>query len=192
MRPYRTEGGRPKADTTETVVSVPIAIPEQVPVAAARDDVEAPPSGIPVVEQVQPAQLQTQAAPVPVPPTPALSGTRTPMSKSAPATAVASPPSVSPPLVKNDVALPSQVPVTTGSGVLGLTFSDRSWVQVLDANGKVVVDKIFKGGDTEEVTGKAPFTVVIGNSKATRLAYNGKEIDLAPHTRATVARMTVK
>lgn len=76
--------------------------------------------------------------------------------------------------------------------MLGLTFSDRSWVRVQDANGKVVVDKIFKGGDAEEVTGKAPFTVVIGNAKATRLAYNGKEIDLAPHTRATVARMTVK
>ena len=45
---------------------------------------------------------------------------------------------------------------------------------------------------TEEVVGRAPFSIVIGNAQVTRMAYNGKEFDLLPHTRASVARVTVK
>jgi len=33
---------------------------------------------------------------------------------------------------------------------------------------------------------------VIGKAGATRMAYNGKEIDLTPHTKLAVARVTVK
>ncbi|MEO7254461.1 MAG: DUF4115 domain-containing protein, partial [Casimicrobium sp.] len=84
------------------------------------------------------------------------------------------------------------VSTMVGSGSLGLTFSASSWVQVVDANSQVVIDKIFKSGDAEEITGKAPLSVVIGNAKATRLSYNGREIDLASHTRSSVARLTVK
>ena len=189
VRPYLAEGGRPKADTAEKAISVPIAIPEQVPVAVPREAVGAPPIGAPVLDQVD---SQRQATPAPALSTPALAPAQMPITKLATATSVASPASASLPVVRSDVVVRAQVPVTTGSGMLGLTFSDRSWVQVVDANGKVVVDKLFKGGDAEEVTGKAPFAVVIGNAKVTRLAYKGKEIDLAPHTRATVARITVK
>ena len=179
VRPYLSEGGRPKADTVEKAVSVPIAIPEQVPVAAPSEAVAAPPSGIPVVEEAQPAPVQTRAASVPAPPASALAPPETPVAKSANG-------------LKSDVGLNAQTPITAGSGMLGLTFSANSWVHVVDANGKAVLDRSFKSGDAEEVTGKAPFSVVIGNAKATRLAYNGKEIDLAPHTRASVARVTVK
>ena len=176
VRPYLAEGGRPKADTAENPVSVPIALPEQVPVAAPREDVAVPHSGKLIVEQTQPAPAQTTAA------------------KSATVTTVASLPAASPAeaVAKSDVTVRTQVPLTVGNGLLGLTFSGNSWVQVVDANGKAVVDRTFKAGDAEEVTGKSPLSVVIGNAQVTRLAYSGKEIDLAPHTRASVARVTVR
>ena len=82
--------------------------------------------------------------------------------------------------------------LAAGTGLLGFTFEGKSWVEVVDASGKTVLDKTFKSGDAEEVTGRAPFAVVIGNAQATRMAYNGKEIDLTPHTRASVARVNVK
>ena len=75
---------------------------------------------------------------------------------------------------------------------MGFTFSGDSWVEVIDGNGKSVLARRFKGGDVEEVVGRAPFSVVVGNAQSTRMAYNGKEIDLVPHTRVSVARVTVK
>lgn len=193
VRPYLAEGGRPKPDNTEKAVSVPIAVPERVPLAM-QGDVGVVPSGLnAIVEPTQSATtVQTPPVPTPVPAPP--SPTRTPAvaEKLATATTVATLPSPSISTLKSDVVLKGQASVTVGSGMLGLTFSDKSWVQVLDANGKVVVDKIFKAGDAEELAGKAPFAVIIGNALVTRLAYNGKEVDLAPHTRASVARVTVK
>ena len=80
----------------------------------------------------------------------------------------------------------------SGANQLGFTFSGESWVEVIDANGKTIVSRRYKAGEAEEATGRAPFSIVIGNAQVTRMAYNGKEVDLAPHTRVSVARVTVK
>ena len=79
-----------------------------------------------------------------------------------------------------------------GSGQLSLTFSGKSWVEIVDANGKSVIDRTYVDGQSEAVVARAPVMVVIGNAQATRLLYNGSEIDLRPHTRASVARVTLK
>ena len=79
-----------------------------------------------------------------------------------------------------------------GGAALGFTFSGESWVEVVDATGKTVLSRRFKAGDAEEVIGRAPFSVVIGNAKSTRMAFNGREFELDPHIRGAVARMTVK
>lgn len=88
-------------------------------------------------------------------------------------------------------AVPRPV-LPAGSGLLGFSFSGDSWVQVVDRTEKTVLDRKFKNGETEEVIGRAPFSVVIGNASVTRMAFNGKEIDLVPHTRGVVARIAVK
>lgn len=81
---------------------------------------------------------------------------------------------------------------TGGTGVLGFTFAGESWVEVMDGNGKLVLSKRFRTGDAEEVVGRPPFSVVVGNAQVTRMAVNGREFDLAPHTKASVARVAVK
>lgn len=79
-----------------------------------------------------------------------------------------------------------------GRGVIGFTFSDKTWVEVIDGNGKTILNAHYKSGDAEEVIGRPPFSIVIGNAASTRMAYNGKEFDLAPHTKLTVARVKLK
>ncbi len=54
-----------------------------------------------------------------------------------------------------------------------------------------MLSRTHAGGSTAEVIGKPPFTLVIGNAPEVRLTYNGREVDLAPHTRVAVARFTL-
>ena len=174
VRPYRAEGGRPRAVAVDNSIHVPTTVPETAVNIAPPPSEAASAPAFGTAAQAAP-QVELLLPPVSTPAAPIVSAVTLTSSPSAAETA------------------PAASPVTrAGNGLLGLTFSDRSWVEVVDANGKTVLDRTFKGGDAEEVSGRAPFSVVVGNAKATRLAYNGKEIDLTPHTRAAVARLTVK
>jgi cytoskeleton protein RodZ len=64
-------------------------------------------------------------------------------------------------------------------------------VEIKDARGKTLISKINAKGSLAEVAGKPPFTVWIGNAPEVKRLYNGNEFDLAPHTRAAVARFTL-
>jgi cytoskeleton protein RodZ len=76
--------------------------------------------------------------------------------------------------------------------VLGFTFSGDSWVNVTDADGRSLLSRYYHAGEAGEISGNAPLLVVIGNAQVTRMASNGKEIELAPYTRLSVARVAVK
>jgi cytoskeleton protein RodZ len=79
-----------------------------------------------------------------------------------------------------------------GTPSLHFVFEEDSWVEVRDRQGRPILSKLAGRGSEETVTGEGPFSVVIGNAKAVRLTYNGKPIDLAPHTRVKVARLTLE
>ena len=173
VRPHRGEMGLAKIVTVETV---------HVPNAASPTPLNAAPTAAP------PSQESNLAWPV-APPLPDNSSGST--SLTATQAAPASGATLS--AVATEIApAASRAAPPAGSGQLGFTFSGISWVEVVDRNGKTVLDRKFKDGEVEEVVGRAPFSVVIGNAQVTRMAYNGKEIDLQPHTRASVARITVK
>jgi cytoskeleton protein RodZ len=76
--------------------------------------------------------------------------------------------------------------------VLRLAFDQQSWVQVRDASGRVVLESLFPPGSSREVTARPPLTLIVGNAPGVRLTYAGRAIDLAPHTRVTVARLTLE
>ncbi|MBC8086629.1 MAG: helix-turn-helix domain-containing protein [Phycisphaerae bacterium] len=169
--PYRSEGGRVRASATQS-----IAVPQPAVTA------ESPP---------QPVQLPSADSVPAVSPTGIGAGDKT--------VAIATPPVA--PVVAGPVAIPvAEKPraparpavVPAGNAALGFTFSGESWVEVIDGTGKTVVSRRFTAGDAEEVIGRAPFSVVIGNASLTRMAFNGRELDLEPHTRGAVARMTLK
>jgi len=74
---------------------------------------------------------------------------------------------------------------------LVLTFSDKSWVEIKDASQRVVLSGEFRGGDRQVANGKPPFQLWVGRASAVRILDGEREIDLKPHARDEVARLTV-
>jgi cytoskeleton protein RodZ len=79
-----------------------------------------------------------------------------------------------------------------GNSTLSFVFSDTSWVEVADARGNLIVNRTFKKGETHQIEGRTPFSIVVGNSKNATMQYNGAPFDLAPHTKVSVARLRLK
>ncbi|HLB16257.1 MAG TPA: helix-turn-helix domain-containing protein [Burkholderiales bacterium] len=73
-----------------------------------------------------------------------------------------------------------------------MVFNEESWVEIRDAEGRIVFSQLNAAGTRRKVEGVAPFSLVIGNAAGVKLRYNDAEIDLAPYTRTDVARLTLK
>lgn len=76
--------------------------------------------------------------------------------------------------------------------VLRFSFAARSWLEVTDANKQLLHSGENPGGTQLTLTGKPPFDVVVGNAGKVTLTYGEKSVDLAPHMRADVARLTLE
>jgi cytoskeleton protein RodZ len=186
--PHRSEGGRATAPATQS-----IAVPPPVVTAA-----QAPAADMPAMPP--PGAAPAPAEGVTAGPSAEVAATAAPASTPGSAGQTSATPPAAPPRVsastRDTGSAPAKTPaspvVPTGNATLGFTFSGESWVEVVDGGGKSVLSRRFKAGDAEEVFGRAPFSVVIGNATSTRMAYNGREFNLEPHTRGAVARLTVK
>jgi cytoskeleton protein RodZ len=87
---------------------------------------------------------------------------------------------------------PSQ-PVADANALLSLSFSGISWVEVTDANGKVLLSQLAREGDVlKPAGGTPPLNVVIGDASKASVAVRGEPFNLEPIKRANVARFTVK
>ncbi len=75
---------------------------------------------------------------------------------------------------------------------LSLSFIGQSWVQVTDRDGKEIFNKSQPAGSLAVVEGQSPFNVVVGNAEGVQISYNDKPVDLALHTKANVARLTLE
>jgi cytoskeleton protein RodZ len=73
-----------------------------------------------------------------------------------------------------------------------LEFLGESWVEIRDADGKVLHSQLNARGSTVRIEGKAPLSFVIGNAQYARLRYDGRSVDLAPYIRVSVARFTLR
>lgn len=79
-----------------------------------------------------------------------------------------------------------------GKDVLHFMFVRESWVEVKDARGKTIFTQINPGGTEQRVYGKPPFSLIVGNAAGVRLVYNDRPVDLTPHTKVEVARLTLQ
>ncbi len=82
-------------------------------------------------------------------------------------------------------------PVEDGSPKIIFEFSAACWAEVRDARGRVQLIGEFSAGDRRILEGEAPFKVVLGNTPAVELTVNGQPVDLAQHSRGSVARFTL-
>lgn len=79
-----------------------------------------------------------------------------------------------------------------GMARLHFVFKAQSWVEVRDRDDRVVFSQLNPAGAEQRIEGRAPLNIVIGNAHGVRLEFNGKAVDLAPHTKAEVTRLTLE
>lgn len=75
---------------------------------------------------------------------------------------------------------------------LAFRFGAESWIEVRDASGAIIYAGINRAGSTRMVQGRPPFALVIGNAANVSLEFEGKPVELAAHTKVSVARLTVQ
>ena len=113
----------------------------------------------------------------------------------APAIAAAGP--VAPVAAEPAAALPPVALVAAPLAVNGLRLqvsSKPSWIEVTDADGRVVfVGTLSSGAEQVLANLKSPLRLTIGNASTVTVTYRGKLVDLQPHIRANdLARLTLE
>lgn len=73
-----------------------------------------------------------------------------------------------------------------------LEFDQPSWVEIKQANGKILLSQLNPAGSTQSIEGVPPFELVIGNAAKVRLTYNDAPVDLRPYFKVDVARLTLE
>ena len=84
----------------------------------------------------------------------------------------------------------------TSTGITGpelrFTFSGESWVEVRNGKGALIFGQVNPEGSVRIVRGTPPLSLVVGNASGVSLTFRGKPVDLEPHTRTGVARLTLE
>src|SRR6185503_6150190 len=86
---------------------------------------------------------------------------------------------------------PPSSPVAQGNRRIVLKFEGQSWVEIRGSDGKALMSQLNPAGSEQTVEGKPPFKLIIGNAQQVRLSYEDRPIDLAPHVKVEVARLTL-
>ncbi|ABE54541.1 conserved hypothetical protein [Shewanella denitrificans OS217] len=74
---------------------------------------------------------------------------------------------------------------------LSVELTGDSWMKVVDSTGKVLIDGVKTPGRTIAVSGKAPFSLILGAPKFVSLSFNGEQVDLSQYLDGRVARFTI-
>ena len=79
-----------------------------------------------------------------------------------------------------------------GSDVLRIVFSGESWIEVNDSGSNQIYRDLRKEGDVLEITGSAPFSILLGDAPFASMTLNDTEIDISSNMRIdNSARLTV-
>ena len=79
-----------------------------------------------------------------------------------------------------------------GEHLLKLRFDQESWVEIRDRNGRRIFSQLNPAGTEQAVSGLPPLSLVVGNAAGVRLTHNQQPVNLAPHTKVDVARLTLE
>jgi cytoskeleton protein RodZ len=75
---------------------------------------------------------------------------------------------------------------------LVMLFEKDCWVEIKDGNGKMILSDLYSAGATIDQVVTAPIEVLLGRSSGvTSMTFDGLIIDLEPHTRKDIARLTL-
>jgi cytoskeleton protein RodZ len=163
-----------------------------------------PPAGGPMAQSEPPPT--TSALPAPPPdaavaqqkPIPLASETAAPsaVQSSSPLPTASQPVTAAPSNMPSNAAEPAAKPriLVSGSGPaqVRMVFEGESWVEVRDASGTTIFSRLNTAGTERLIRGNPPLSLVVGNASSVKLLYHEKPVDLQPHTRVDVARITLE
>lgn len=153
----------------------------------------APVPGTESAAAAAPAASTTGASTAPnesVPGVPGASAGASPVTASSPTPVTSAVPEPSP--APASVAAVPAMPAVSG---LRLQVSGRpSWIEVTDADGRVVfVGTLSSGAEQVLANLKPPLRLTVGNASTVTVTYRGRLVDLQPHIRANdLARLTLE
>ena len=81
---------------------------------------------------------------------------------------------------------------TAAAPTIVVTAHAASWVEVKDAQGKILVRETLAPAQVAQASGALPMSVVIGRADAVAVRVKGEPFDLKPATRGSIARFEVK
>src|SRR5688572_17432309 len=142
--------------------------------------------------EASPREAPPRPAPVAVQPAiaPAPAQEKTKLAAAAPVPAPVPPAAITPEKPKVVSAEKPKV-VSAGPHRLVVRTEGEAWIEIRDAADRMLVSSLNPPGSERVVRGKPPYSLVIGNASMVTVLYDDKPIDLAPHTRQDVARLTV-
>ena len=75
---------------------------------------------------------------------------------------------------------------------LVIRFNEMSWVEIKDRNGVMLLSENVVAGSERTLNSEAPLSLALGNAEGVRVTFRGQTVDLVPHTRQKVARLTLE
>ncbi len=76
-------------------------------------------------------------------------------------------------------------------GRLHLAFSADSWLEIVDAEGRLLAVDLQRAGSELDVSGTPPFDITIGYGPAASLTYMGEPVTIEPNPQTSVAKLTL-
>lgn len=200
LDPGRLLAWWPRSDQTsaQPSASKPMAANTQTqyPFQAKPEEAIHEPSPPATAPTIAPATSEPPSAPSPQPASTSASAVT--LAPPAPAASEPAPPasvasSTATPTVAQDQPGDGTAPDAPSGARLMLQFSEDCWVQVKDAQGKVLVNGLMKANTSHDLSGSAPFTVTLGNAPAARIALDDRPVDASLYVprRGTVSRFTL-
>lgn len=90
-------------------------------------------------------------------------------------------------------ATPPAVPAqAVDSGHIQLKFAQDAWVQITDARKRRLTSRLYRAGETAQLSGEAPFSAIVGNAANVAMTYNGKPVNLTPRSGTSIAHLTIE
>ncbi|MDP6968841.1 MAG: DUF4115 domain-containing protein [Gammaproteobacteria bacterium] len=85
------------------------------------------------------------------------------------------------------------IDLAPGQGLLLIEFADDCWVEIQDGNGTMVLADLKTEGQIIEMAVQAPVQILLGRASAvTNLQFAQRSVDIKPHTRKDIARVTLE
>lgn len=152
--------------------------------------------GIALFDEPEPTSVQVAVplnapeAPADVPSAPAMVNT-TPMPVDVAASAEPLPEASAPAPEASTSAAP--VEAISSGGLIAMSATESSWVELTESRtGRKLFSRLVQAGEHLELNGEPPIDAVIGNANGVQIRVRGQAIDLAPHVRNNVARVSLR